>query len=162
MSRSVSATPISQSAFSPFGQIIATKGVADKMINQGNCERHHDLAELDFGDGRAGISLFKSATFSLPFKLELMERHPEGSQAFIPMNPDPFLVVVAADNRGQPDIPQAFVVSGGQGVNIGRNIWHGVLCPLAGSGLFAVVDRIGDGPNLQEFWFDEPLIVTQG
>ncbi len=30
---------------------------------------------------------------------------------------------------------------------------------LSGTGLFAVVDRIGEGENLEEHWFDVPYTV---
>ena len=90
-----------------------------------------------------------------------MERHPEGSQAFIPMHGNPFLVIVAADEAGRPGTPQAFVTSGAQGINVHRNTWHGVLTPLADPGLFAVIDRIGATPNLQEHWFDTPWRVIE-
>ena len=88
-----------------------------------------------------------------------MERHPRGSQAFLPMQEGEYLVVLAEDNNGAPSTPRAFVAGAGQGVNICRNVWHGVLCPLSDPGLFMVVDRVTDGPNLEEHWFAEPYIV---
>ena len=51
-------------------------------------------------------------------------------------------------------------LTGGQGVNLRRNIWHGVLCPLDGTGLYAVIDRIGEGNNLEEHWLETPVTVT--
>ena len=92
----------------------------------------------------------------------MMERHPRGSQAFLPMSQDPFLVVVAPDNDGRPGRPRAFVTAPGQGVNYRRAIWHGVLTPLHEPGLFAVVDRIGTGDNLEEHWFEHPYRVEAG
>jgi ureidoglycolate lyase len=86
----------------------------------------------------------------------MMERHPNGSQAFLPMHQNPYLIVVAPDENGKPGVPKAFIADAGQGINIGRNVWHGVLCPLMEPGLFAVLDRVSDGPNLQEHWFKEP------
>lgn len=147
-------------AMAGLAELIACRGAPDKLINQGLCGRFHDLAALDIVDGSAGISLFKSEVFSLPFKLEMMERHPLGSQAFIPMSDHGFLVVLAEDAGGRPGAPKAFVTAPGQAVNIGRNVWHGVLTPLGGSGLFAVIDRIGDGNNLQEHWFDTAFQVV--
>ncbi|WP_185805031.1 ureidoglycolate lyase [Pontivivens nitratireducens] len=152
--------PLTQTAFAPFGDVLEVAGKPDKLINQGLCGRYHDRATLDFGAGRAGISLFDAQPRSLPHRLDMMERHPLGSQAFIPMTHTPFLVIVAADAGGRPDTPRAFLTQAGQGVNYHRNTWHGVLTPLHAPGLFAVVDRIGDGENLQEHWFDTPLTVT--
>jgi ureidoglycolate lyase len=90
----------------------------------------------------------------------MMERHPLGSQAFLPMQPGDYLVVLAADRNGAPDTPRAFIAGAGQGVNIGRNVWHGVLCPLSDPGLFMVVDRVSEGANLQEHWFEAPYTIT--
>lgn len=152
--------PLTRDAFAPFGEVLECAGRPDKIINQGLCGRFHDQAEMDFGpDGRAGISLFNAEPRSLPFKLDLMERHPEGSQAFVPMTEHPFLVIVASDKDGRPDDVQAFITAAGQGVNYHRNIWHGVLTPLHAPGLFAVIDRIGDTPNLEEYWLETPLSI---
>ncbi len=161
MSRTIVARPLTQAAFAPFGDVIEPSGTPDKLINQGRCRRFHDRAALDFADGRAGISVFQSDTVSLPLTLEMVERHPDGSQAFLPLGRDPFLVVVAPDARGRPGTPLAFLTAPGQGVNYHRGVWHGVLTPLAAPGLFAVVDRIGDGANLEEHWFDAPYVIER-
>ena len=145
--------PLTTNAFRAFGEIIDTTGEPDKIINQGLCGRYHDLAKLDFTSGKAGISVFNAEARSLPFKLEMMERHPEGSQAFIPMHQYPYLIIVSHDKNGVPDTPISFISKPGQGINIFKNTWHGVLCPLHSPGLFAVIDRIGEGPNLEEHWF---------
>jgi ureidoglycolate lyase len=85
------AQPLTSDAFAPFGDVLSVAGEPGKLINQGLCERYHDRAQLDFGpDGRAGISLFKAQLRSLPYRLEMMERHPDGSQAFLPMDVHPF------------------------------------------------------------------------
>ncbi|SEO75316.1 ureidoglycolate lyase [Salinihabitans flavidus] len=155
------AQPLTADAFAPFGDVIALRGAPDKIINQGLCGRHHDLARLEFGtDGRAGISLFDAEPRRLPYRLDMMERHPEGSQAFIPMTQAPFLVIVAPDDGGRPGTPRAFLTAPGQAINYHRGTWHGVLTPLSAPGLFAVVDRIGPGENLEEFWFDTPYTVV--
>jgi len=154
------AEPLSAEKFSAFGDVIERKEIADKIINQGLCERHHDLARLNFGDGRAGISLFDAKPRFAPFRIDLVERHPDGSQAFVPLTNTPFLVVVADDDDGCPVDLRAFVTKPGQSVNILRNVWHGVLTPIGEPGQYIVVDRIGDGPNLEEYWFEDPVIVN--
>ncbi len=152
--------PLTKDAFAPFGDVIEAAGDPTKLINQGLCGRYHDLANLDFGPGgRAGISLFQSELRRLPYQLDMVERHPDGCQAFLPMDPEPFLVIVADDQDGTPGKPRAFLTTPGQGVNYHRGTWHGVLTPRGGSGLFAVIDRIGDTPNLEEHWFDTPFRV---
>ncbi|MDF1619014.1 ureidoglycolate lyase [Pseudothioclava nitratireducens] len=160
MSARIVIQPLTPEAFAPFGDVLEAVGDPDKIINQGLCGRYHDRARLDFGTGRAGISLFKAEPRSLPYRLDLVERHPEGSQAFIPMSLDPFLVIVAPDEGDRPGTPRAFLTAPGQGINFHRGTWHGVLTPLAAPGLFTVIDRIGDGPNLEEHWFDQPPLVV--
>lgn len=146
-------------AFAPFGDVLECSGEADMMINQGMCGRFHDRAQMDFGTGRAGISLFSAQPRSFPYELDMMERHPLGSQAFVPMTQHPFLVIVAENSADAPRAPRAFLTTPGQGVNYHRNVWHGVLTPLHAPGRFAVIDRIGEGNNLQEHWFDGPYTV---
>ncbi|OUS33338.1 Ureidoglycolate hydrolase [Rhodobacterales bacterium 56_14_T64] len=148
-------------SFAPFGEVLELKAQPDKLINQGQCGRHHDLATLAFSGGRAGISLFDAEPRSLPYKLEMVERHPDGSQAFIPMSQSRFLVIVAPDENGKPGRPLAFETTPGQGINLHQGIWHGVLTPLQAPGLFAVVDRIGPGLNLEEHWFETPFTVSR-
>lgn len=160
MTQVVFTQPLTAQAFAPFGDVLELDGAPDKIINQGLCGRFHDRAKLGFGpDGRAGISIFNAQPRALPYKLELVERHPEGSQAFIPMHQNPFLVIVAGDENGTPGTPLAFITNGAQAINFHRNTWHGVLTPLAAPGLFAVIDRIGPTPNLEEHWFTTPWEV---
>ena len=160
MSQEIITQPLTSTAFAPFGDILEAKGTADKIINQGLCWRFHDLARLNFSDGRAGLSLFNATPRTLPYQLTMMERHPEGSQAFIPMSMNRFLIIVASDKNNRPGRPLAFLSDPGQAINFHRNIWHGVLTPLEDPGLFAVVDRIGSGENLEEIFFDIPYIVV--
>jgi ureidoglycolate lyase len=160
VTRDIRCQPLTRQAFAPFGDVLDCAGDPDRLINAGLCGRYHDRAKLEFGvDGRAGISLFDAQARSLPYVLDLMERHPEGSQAFIPMTENPFLVIVAPDADGQPGQPLAFLTQPHQGINFHKGTWHGVLTPLASPGLFAVVDRIGDSANLQEVLLDPPYRV---
>ncbi len=156
----ITAEPLTAQAFADFGEVLEVGGPPDKIINQGKCGRHHDLAGLDFSGGRAGISLFNAELRQMPYRLELLERHPLGSQAFLPMSQSRFLVTVAEDDGGRPGPVRAFIARAGQGVNLRRNVWHGVLCPLDGSGLYGVIDRIGEGDNLEEHWLDVPVTIT--
>jgi len=148
-------------ALAPYGDLLDASGPPDKLINRGRCGRYHDRARLDFSAGRAGISIFRAETATLPLTLQMVERHPEGSQAFIPMSADPFLVVVARDENGIPRDPKAFLTEPGQAINFHRGTWHGVLTPLSEPGLFAVVDRIGDGANLEEHWFEDEYVIDR-
>ncbi len=156
---SIEAVAISGVAFAPFGDLIEVGTVDPAIINDGRCRRFTDLACLDAVDGRIGISLFKSEIQRYPYRIDLLERHPLGSQCFIPLGASSYLVVVAHDRDGAPDQPIAFSVGPDQSVNIARNIWHGVLAPTSGMGLFAVLDRIGAGRNLEERRLEEPILI---
>lgn len=161
MTRKIKIQPLTLEAFAPFGDVLCFEGTPDKIINQGLCERYHDRAQMSISDGKAGISLFDGAPRALPYQLDMMERHPLGSQAFLPMSEHPFLVIVAPDEGGKPGKPLAFITSAHMGVNYHANIWHGVLTPLSAPGRFAVIDRIGHGANLEEFWFEESYIIDE-
>ena len=154
--RQILAAPLTAEAFAPFGEVLEAGGPS-RLINAGLCRRHHDLAGLDFGpNGRAGISIFAAEPRTLPYEFDLIEHHPEGSQAFVPMTSAPFLVIVAQDIETPP---LAFLTNGAQGINLHRGTWHGVLTPLSAPGLFAVVDRIGATSNLVEHRYDAPWTV---
>ena len=154
--------PLSAGAFAPFGDVLDCGGAPDKIINQGLCGRFHDRAVLDFGaGGRAGVSLFNAQPRDLPYRLEMVERHPDGSQCFVPMHQNPWLVIVAEGQAAAPGDVLAFLAEPGQAVNFHRSTWHGVLTPLHAPGLFAVIDRIGDTPNRQEYWLDTPLTIRR-
>jgi ureidoglycolate lyase len=156
----LNAHPLTATAFAPFGDVLDATGDF-RLINDGMCQRHHDRAHMDFGpDARAGLSIFNASPRALPYAFDLVERHPDGSQAFIPMTQDPFLVIVAPDIAGKPGTPLVFLTNGAQGINLHRGTWHGVLTPLAAPGLFAVVDRIGTTPNLEEYRYPHRWSVT--
>ena len=161
MTISLKAEVLTAKALAPYGDLMEASGTPDKVINQGKCIRYHDRPLLDFSDGKAGISIFKGEKETLPMPLQLVERHPMGSQAFVPMSADSFLVVVARDENGIPQDPKAFLTKPGQAINFHRGTWHGVLAPLSEPGLFAVIDRIGEGTNLEEHWFDTDHIIER-
>jgi ureidoglycolate lyase len=157
--RTLRPVPLTAEAFAPFGDVLDATGDF-RLINAGLCRRHHDRARLDFGlNGRAGLSIFRADPRALPYRLDLIERHPDGSQAFIPMTEHPFLVIVS---DGPDATPRAFLTNGTQGINLYRGTWHGVLTPLAGPGLFAVIDRIGPTPNLEEHPYPEAWTILPG
>lgn len=162
MARTIRIEPLEKEAFAPFGQVLTTEGAHHFPINNGKTERFHDLANVEIGgeNGRTLISIFRGQPYALPLRLSLVERHPLGSQAFMPLHGRPFLVTVCPDDNGRPGTPRAFLTQPGVGINIARNVWHGVLTALEEEGDFLVVDRGGDGVNLEEFTFDEPYTVT--
>ena len=156
--RTIKTEPLTATAFAPFGEVLEAAGDY-RLINDGLCLRHHDRARIDTGDARPGISIFSAVARKLPYKLNLIERHPDGSQAFLPMTQHPFLVIVADTPE---TAPRAFLTNGAQGINLHRGTWHGVLTPLTDPGLFAVVDRIGTTANLEEHRYPQHWTVIAG
>lgn len=147
--------PLTETTFAPFGDVLEATGDY-RLINAGLCRRHHDRARIDTSDARTGISIFQAEPRNLPYSFDLIERHPEGSQAFLPMTEHPFLVIISL---GPSHTPRAFLTNGAQGINLHRGTWHGVLTPLNAPGLFAVVDRIGTTPNLEEYRYPTAFTV---
>jgi ureidoglycolate lyase len=158
MSRVIKVRPLTREAFTQFGDVIDINTTNHYPINGGRAERYHDLATaVAIGDNaRVLISIVRGTPYEFPLKLTMVERHPFGSQAFVPLSPRPFVVVVAHDEDGKPGEPQAFLTHPGQGVNYPRNSWHGVLTPIGETQDFLIVDRGGDGVNLEEHFFEEP------
>jgi len=154
--------PLTAQAFAPFGQVIQTEGAQHFPINNGKTERFHDLAQVQLGgpNSRPIISIARGQPYSLPLTLAMVERHPFGSQAFHPLSNRPFLVIVAPDENGTPGRPRAFLTAPGQGINYAINTWHGVLTPLGEPADFLLVDRTGDGPNLEEYFYPTPWQVV--
>ncbi|WP_421759160.1 ureidoglycolate lyase [Devosia sp.] len=161
--RTILIEPLTKEAFAPFGQIITTEDAHHYPINSGMTERFHDLARVELGGvhARPLISIFRGQPYALPLTLSLVERHPLGSQAFIPLSPRPWLSIVAPDLSGVPGRPRAFLVPPGMGINVAMNTWHGVLTALEAQSDFLVVDRGGDGSNLEEHTFGTPYQVIQ-
>ena len=142
--------PLTQDAFSPYGDVIEACDQARHFtINDGNTERYHDLADIDPGpDGKAIVSIFRGQPRTLPFQVCMMERHPRGSQAFMPLSGIPYLVVVApAGDAPTLDSLRVFLCQGTQGVNYRAGVWHHPLLALDRVSDFLVIDRSGPGEN---------------
>jgi ureidoglycolate lyase len=159
--RTIAIEPLTREAYAPFGQVIETEGAQHFPINNGMTERYHDLARIELGGvhPRPVVSIARGKPFELPLTLRMMERHPLGSQAFYPLSARPFLSIVALDDGGRPDTPRAFRCAPGQGINMAMNTWHAVLTPLEAVSDFLLIDRGGEGNNLEEHVFDEPWTV---
>jgi ureidoglycolate lyase len=157
------ATALTAAAFAPFGDVIEMAGREPRSINDGTCGRFDDLAQVDVlaAGGRPMISIFQASPRALPFQLQVLERHPLSSQAIIPMDGQPFLVVVAEGG----DAPLASRIrvyrsSGAQGVNYRRNTWHHALIAIERTCHFLVVDRGGPGENCDETSVGESVILV--
>ena len=159
---SISPIPLSKNRFQKFGDVLETKSREHFLINNAMCKRYDKLSEVttDKGVGTTQISIFRGKPYNFPLRLKLLERHPLGSQAFMPLHSDPFLVIVAKDINGEPATPDVFYTNGHQGINIKKNTWHGVLTPIITECDFLVVDRFGPTPNLEEFILNKKIIIT--
>jgi ureidoglycolate lyase len=156
------AAPLTAGGFAPFGDVIESEGRAHYPINAGTAQRFNDLARVDVSaaGGRPLISLCRAEPIALPFRLRLMERHPLSSQAFIPMSPTPFLVIVApADASPRAENIRAFRSSGRQGINYAAGTWHHPLLALERVSDFLIVDRGGEGQNCDEVEIETLAIV---
>lgn len=151
--RLLPAEPLTGEAFAPYGQVIECAGHAGYAINEGSSQRFTDLAQLEAdAEGRLALSIFRAEARQSPYALTCLERHPLGSQAFVPLDGQAFLVVVSArypDPRAPaPDALRLFVSDGRQGINFRRGVWHHPLLALT-PGDFLVADRLGPGNNCE-------------
>ena len=161
-SLSLTPQPLTREAFAPFGDVIeASDAVRHFTINAGNTERYHDLAQIEAGpDGKVIVSIFRGQPRTLPFSVEMMERHPLASQAFIPMSGKPYLVVVApAGAAPKAEDLRVFLARGDQGVNYATGVWHHPLLALETVCDFLVVDRSGSTPNCDEVILDPGAVI---
>jgi ureidoglycolate lyase len=142
--------PLTPEAFAEFGEVIAARGErGDFAINEGTAQRFHALGRVEAsGDGAAVVlSIVRAEPRALPFALTVIERHPLGSQAFVPLDPRMRYIVVVATTAAAT--PRAFLAQG-QGINYRAGTWHHPLIALDAGGEFLVVDREGPGANCDE------------
>lgn len=163
MAEKLEIQPLTQEAFAPFGTVIEADPASMRYINGGTTERYHALAEAEAvgEDAKVIINLFRGTPRAFPYTVDMMERHPFGSQSFSPLDDRPWLVVVAEDVDGRPGKPQVFRAGGRQGVNYRRNVWHHPLIAVGAVSDFLVVDRLGGGVNLEEFFLEEPFVIEK-
>ena len=149
--REMTPEPLTAEAFAPFGSVIEASDAAVKLeINQGHATRYDRLADIDVADagGTGAISLFRARPLG-ELVLRVFERHPLGSQSFMPLSPHPYLVAVAPAGPFDPAQIRLFRAEPDQGVHYRKGVWHHFLLVLAESD-FLVVDRAGPAENLEE------------
>ncbi len=157
------ASPLTAAAFAPFGQVIERNPAVRRDMNDGRFDRYDNLAIVDTaGQGgftNVGVVSCRVAS-ALPYEITLLERHPLGSQAFVPLSAAAY-VVVTAPPGAQVDgaALRAFVARGGQGVNFARGVWHLPLLGFEPGQSFLVIDRGGTGPNCETFRLPQPVIL---
>lgn len=159
------AEPLTPAAFAPFGDVIEPDSARRHYpINAGTAERHHDVMRIDTAAeaGHTVLSLVCGQPVTLPARLRLLERHPLGSQSWLPVEGQRFLIVVApaGEQWALADL-RVFVSDGRQGVNYARGVWHHPLLSLGEApGLYVVVDRDGPGDNCEERPLPQPVEVA--
>lgn len=151
---------LTRAAFQPFGQVIQKDGAETFTVNGGACFTYGDLANIDHGpDARTVLHIHIPRPYTFPIEISMLERHPLGTQAFIPLTNHPFVVVVAEDSPSGPATPLAFLTSPGQGINLNRNVWHHMLTSIHEGSEFLAVDRKGDGVNFERVDFPSPFTI---
>lgn len=150
-------------AFAPFGEVLQTAGGKSEVINDGHTLKFADLAKIDvqYGGGRPALHIYRGVPVSLPLRIETLERHSLGSQAFMPLSSKPFLVVVApAGAAPLSTAVQAFFTNGRQGINIHKGVWHHYQITLGEPADYLVIDRAGPGNNFEEHRLAQSLVIA--
>ena len=144
--------PLTAEAFAPFGEVIEASDAAVTLdIHPGPALRYDRLAEGAVADagGSGAISLFRARPLEEPV-LKQFERHPLGSQSFVPLSGQPYLVAVAPAGEFDAAKVRLFRAEGHQGVHYRKGVWHHFLLALDAESDFLVIDRAGPGDNLDE------------
>ena len=148
--------------FAPYGDVIETSREHADAMNEARFERFDDLARIDLDDAkRIAVSIARCRTPSaLPLRLDMVERHPLGSQAFVPLTRCKMVVVVAPPGETvEASALRAFVSNGRQGINYHRGTWHMPLIAFEAGQEYLIIDRGGDEPNCDVHTLDEAVLL---
>jgi ureidoglycolate lyase len=155
--------PLTAESFAPYGDVIEASEGQRAAMNEGRFERFDDLCGVDPGEGgRVALSIARCRLVTeLPYRLELVERHPLGSQAFIPLTPCRLLLVVAppADSVAAADL-RAFASNGRQGINYRPGTWHMPLIAFETGQEFLVIDRADGEANCDVQRLEERVVLV--
>jgi ureidoglycolate lyase len=156
--------PLTRERFAPYGDVIETSSDQSNVMNDLRFERFHDLCKVDFDKGgRPCISIARCKSPStLPYRIDIVERHPLGSQAFMPLTPCQMIIVVAPPLASvESSDLVAFVTNGRQGINYHRGTWHMPLIAFEPGQQFLIVDYTGDEPNCDVHSLDEAVTLLE-
>lgn len=162
MTITLRAEPLTRERFAPYGEVIETLRDGADAMNSARFERFDDLCKVDMiDDSQVAVSIARCRTpTSLPLRLDMVERHPLGSQAFIPLSPCKMIVVVAPPEESvEADALRAFVTNGRQGINYRRGTWHMPLISFAQGQEYLIIDRGGNEPNCDQHTLDEIIYL---
>jgi len=156
--------PLTSERFAPFGDVIESVVDRTAPMNAERFERFDDLCRLDMSDnGRIAVSIARCrVATALPYRLDMVERHPLGSQAFVPLGPSRMIVVVAPPEESvEASDLRAFVTNSRQGINYHRGTWHMPLIAFENGQEFLIIDRAADQPNCDMHSLDEAVILVE-
>ncbi len=161
---SITALPITPERFADYGDVIHASADSMAAMNDARFDRFSRLAIVDADGQPASISIARcKMPTSLPYRFDLVERHPRGSQAFMPLSYFSFYVVVApAAESVEPEDLRAFVTNGNQGVNYHKGVWHMPMFALELGQEFLIIDRGVDGDNCDEHYLGDPVTLLAG
>lgn len=155
--RRIDCEALTRTAFAPFGEVIDVAGVTPQPINDGTTARYSDLARLDVrgapADGDPFLSVYVAQARQFPLALHKLERHRRAAQAFLPLNGQRFIAVVAPslpDGLPDPAGLRAFLTAPGQGISLHRGCWHHGLIALGDGDRFAVIEGGGYRSDVEE------------
>lgn len=157
--------PLTRERFAPYGEVIESADIDRMAMNAARFERFDDLCGVDVGiGGRVAVSIARCrVATALPYRFDMVERHPLGSQAFVPLSPAKMIVVVAPPEESvETSELRAFVTNGRQGINYKRGTWHMPLIAFEVAQEFLIIDRAGGEPNCDEHVLDEPVMLEEG
>lgn len=164
MTITLKAEPLTRDRFAMYGEVIDASrdaGAADAM-NEARFDRFDDLCHVDIiNAGSVAVSIARCRTpTSLPLRLDMVERHPLGSQAFVPLGPCRMVIVVAPPGEGvEVGDLRAFVTNGRQGFNYRRGTWHMPLVGFDEGQEYLVIDRGGNEANCETHTIDDFVFV---
>lgn len=153
--------PLTRERFAPYGDVVDASHDNVNAMNEARFERFDDLCKIDIEDGEVAISVTRCrAPTSLPLRIDMVERHPLGSQAFVPLKPCRMVVVVAPPGESvDPGELRAFVTNGRQGINYHRGTWHMPLIAFDAGQEFLIIDRRAGEPNCDQHELDVPVLL---
>jgi ureidoglycolate lyase len=163
MEKIIKPIKITRSNFATYGDLISSDNIDPININAGYAKRYDNLVNIDTlkDEGKTIVSIFSAIKRTFPMTIDMMEKHPLSSQAFIPMKETTFLSFVAPPGES-PEINkiQSFIIPPKTGINYKPGIWHFPLISTEDTN-FLVIDRKGAGENLIIHKFDKEKIVLE-
>ena len=153
--------PLTREGFAPYGDVIESSRDTSAAMNEARFARFDDLCDVDLGDGRVSVSVAQCRTPTvLPLRIDRVERHPLGSQAFVPLKPCRMVIVVAPPGEiAEASELRAFVTNGRQGINYHRGTWHMPLIAFEAGQEFLIIDRAGNESNCEQQELDEVVVL---